>query len=74
MPSRPEWYDPYWKKLDKETVKKLRTMCPRCGSSNTYYNNHYKTWRCARCEHSFVIKGYGGSVPWWRRIFPFLNR
>jgi ribosomal protein S27AE len=71
MPSRPGWSDSYWKKLDKETERKLRTTCPRCGSSDTYYNKHYKTWRCGKCEHSFVVKGLTDSVSWWRRVFPF---
>ncbi len=70
MSGRPTWHDEYWKKLDKSTEKKLRTACPRCGSSNTYYNEHYKTWRCQNCEHSFAIRGFKDR-PWWRRLFPF---
>ncbi len=71
MPGRPGWYDDYWKKLDKETAQKIRTTCPRCGSADTYYNQHYKTWRCGKCEHSFRVKGLGDKVPWWKRLFPF---
>lgn len=70
MSGRPTWHDEYWKRLDKSTEKKLRTACPRCGSSNTYYNEHYKTWRCQNCEHSFAIRGFKDS-PWWKRLFPF---
>ncbi len=70
MPIRPGWSDDYWKQMDKETAKKIRTTCPRCGSSKTYYNKMYQTWRCGKCEHSFVIKGFGGDKePWWKRIF-----
>ncbi len=35
MSSRPGWSDDYWKKLDKETARKLRTSCPKCGSEHT---------------------------------------
>ena len=62
MPIRPSWHDDYWKKLDKETARKVRTTCPRCGSANTYYNKQYKTWRCGKCEHSFVIKGLMSAI------------
>lgn len=73
MPVRPSWRDEYWKKLDKETAKKLRTICPRYGNSNTYYNQQYRTWRCGRCEHSFVIRGLGDKAPWWKRLFGRCN-
>ena len=70
MPGRPGWYDGYWKNLDEETERRLRTTCPKCGSSKTYYNKQFKTWRCGSCEHSYVIQGYGeDKKPWWRRIF-----
>ena len=68
MPSRQTWHDDYWKKLDKKTETRLRSTCPRCGSSNTYYNKRYQTWRCQKCEHSFVIQGLGGEKPWWKRL------
>jgi ribosomal protein L37AE/L43A len=67
MPSRQNWYDDYWKNLDKKTERKLRTTCPQCGSANTYYNKLFGTWRCQNCEHSFVVTGVGGK-PWWRRL------
>lgn len=70
MPVRPSWHDEYWKKLDKETAKKLRTACPRCGSTSTYYNQQYQAWRCGRCEHSFVVEGLDDDkAPWWKRLF-----
>ncbi len=69
MPIRPGWHDEYWKKLDKETAKKIRTTCPHCGSANTYYNKQYQTWRCGRCEYSFVVEGIGDKAPWWKRLF-----
>ncbi len=69
MPVRPGWNDEYWKQLDKETAKKLRTMCPRCGSANTCYNKQYQNWRCGKCEHSFVVEGLSGDKkPWWKRL------
>ena len=68
MSSRPGWNDEYWKKLDKETARKLRTSCPKCGSANTYYNKKYGTWRCGKCEHTFVVEGYGHKVSWWERL------
>lgn len=72
MPVRPGWSDDYWKRMDKETSLKLRTSCPRCGSSRTHFNEQYGTWRCGRCEHSFTVEGIGGSRdkrPWWKRFF-----
>ncbi len=69
MSPRPNWYDNYWEKIDPKTEKKLRTMCPRCGSSETYYNKRYSVWRCANCEHAFRIEGLGERKNWWRRLF-----
>ncbi len=69
MPARPGWHDEYWEQLDKDTARKIRTTCPRCGSSKTYYNKKYKNWRCGRCEHTFTIEGYGDGLPWWKRLF-----
>ncbi len=69
MPSRPGWYEGYWKNLDKDTARKIRSTCPRCGSADTYYNKQFMTWRCGRCEHIFVIKGVSEKVPWWKRLF-----
>ena len=68
MPIRPRWSDGYWNRLDKETARKMRTICPHCGSSETYYNEHYKTWRCNKCEYSFTVKGLGDKKPWWKRL------
>ena len=68
MPGRQNWYDDYWKKLDRKTEKKLRTTCPQCGSANTYYNKRFKTLRCQNCEHSFIVAGVSGNKPWWRRL------
>jgi ribosomal protein L37AE/L43A len=67
MPSRPGWSDSYWKSLTKEEQRKLRTSCPKCGSTNTYYNPKFKVYRCIKCEHSFYVKGMG--EPWWKRLF-----
>ncbi|MCH8864880.1 MAG: hypothetical protein IIB13_05920 [Chloroflexi bacterium] len=69
MPSRPGWYEGYWKNLDKDTARKIRSTCPRCGSADTYYNQQFMTWRCGRCEYIFVIKGVSEKVPWWKRLF-----
>ncbi len=68
MPGRPGWHDAYWKRLDEETARKIRTTCPRCGSSNTYYNEQFRTWRCGRCEYIFTVKGLDHDKPWWKRI------
>ena len=70
MPVRSGWHDDYWKQMDKDTAKKLRTMCPRCGSSKTYYNERYQAWRCGKCEHSFVVEGLDSDEkrPWWKRL------
>ncbi len=68
MGYRPNWNESYWKNLDKETRKTLRTQCPRCGSTKTYYNKQSKVWRCGRCEAAFTVKGLD-ERPWWRRIF-----
>ena len=69
MPIRPGWFEDYWQNLDKKTAAKIRTTCPRCGSAKTYYNEQYRTWRCGRCEHSFVIEGVFKKAPWWKRLF-----
>ncbi|MFC1939803.1 transposase [Chloroflexota bacterium] len=69
MPVRPGWHDAYWKGLDRETSKKIRTTCPRCGSASTYYNKQYRVWRCGKCEYSFVVEGFGDRKPWWKRLF-----
>jgi len=47
----------------------MRTTCPKCGSDRTYYNEMFKVWRCAVCEHSFVVKGVPIGPPWWKRLF-----
>ncbi len=69
MPSRPSWNEEYWQKLDRDTARKVRTVCPKCGSEKTYYNEKFKIWRCAVCEHSWTLKGVGSGVPWWRRLW-----
>ena len=69
MPIRPSWYEDYWDKQDKNVSNKVRTTCPRCGSSRTYFNQQYHVWRCGRCEHSFIIEGLKGRRPWWKRLF-----
>lgn len=69
MPGRPEWHDSYWNKMDKETAKKMRSSCPRCGNSDTFYYKQYGTWRCSKCEHIFVVQGLEENTPWWKRIF-----
>lgn len=69
MSGRANWSPEYWKKLDKDTAKKLLTTCPKCGSDKTYYNAKFKVWRCGKCEHSFVVQGVKGGVSWWKRLF-----
>jgi ribosomal protein L37AE/L43A len=69
MPGRPGWHDEYWDQMDKETARKIRSTCPLCGSSNTYYNKQYGTWRCGKCEHTFVIRGLEEDKPWWKKLF-----
>ena len=69
MGGRPSWRDEYWKRLDKETRRKIRTTCPRCGSGKTYFNQQFHTWRCGRCEHSFFVEGLDNKVSWWKRLF-----
>lgn len=69
MPGRPGWHDEYWDQMDKETAKKIRSTCPRCGSSNTYYNKQYGTWRCGKCENTFVIQGIDDNKSWWKKLF-----
>ncbi|MCD6358947.1 MAG: transposase [Dehalococcoidia bacterium] len=69
MAQRPNWNDSYWEKLDSKTERKLRTMCPHCGSENTYYNEHYKVWRCSNCEHAFTVNGLDKKRSWWQRLF-----
>jgi len=78
MSGRPGWNKEYWQHMDKETARKLRTTCPKCGSNLTYYNKQFKVWRCGRCEHSWVIEGLGrqrehNPNPWWKRFFRWLG-
>jgi ribosomal protein L37AE/L43A len=67
MPGRPGWYEENWRRMDKDTVRKIRTTCPKCGSDKTYYNEKFKVWRCGSCEHSFTVKGLPSEKPWWKR-------
>ena len=53
---RPWWHDDYWKKVDWRQERRMRTTCPFCGSDRTYYNDTYKTWKCLKCEKSFVVE------------------
>jgi ribosomal protein L37AE/L43A len=48
-----------------------QALCPFCGSPKVYYNKHFKTWRCGRCEKSFPSPSYGarGRPSWFRRLF-----
>ena len=66
---RPGWSEEYWRRMDRETANKLRTLCPRCGSDKTYYNEKFKVWRCGACEHSFIVKGLRMGKPWWKKLF-----
>lgn len=70
MPTRPGWDPDYWKNLDKETARKIRSTCPKCGSSDTFYNKQYGNWRCGKCEHIFTVEGLDDDDrPWWKRLF-----
>ena len=69
MPVRPGWHDGYWEQLDKDTARKIRTTCPRCGSADSDYNKQFKTYRCGKCEYIYVVEGYDDKVPWWKRLF-----
>ena len=53
---RPWWHDDYWKTIDWRQERRMRTTCPSCGSDRTYYNEKYKTWKCLKCEKSFVVE------------------
>lgn len=38
----------------------IRTKyCPFCGSIKISYSEHFKSWKCNRCEKSFDIPTYG---------------
>lgn len=69
MPARPGWYKENWRRMDKDTARKMRTTCPKCGSERTYYNEKFKVWRCAVCEHTFTVKGVRAGTPWWKKLF-----
>jgi hypothetical protein len=51
-----------------KTVKKL---CPKCKSSKIYYNPHFQSWKCVKCEHSFTLEG--GRSLWDRTIGRLLS-
>jgi ribosomal protein L37AE/L43A len=56
--------------MDRDTEKNIRTTCPECGSSKTYYNERFKVWRCGKCEAAFKVSGFGEEKrPWWKRLF-----
>ena len=38
---------------------KGRALCPFCGSPDVYYNKHYRSWRCGKCEKTFPSPSYG---------------
>lgn len=67
---RPWWYFEYWNKLSWRQERKMRTSCPYCGNNRTYYNAHYKTWKCLVCEKSFIVHGlpYTGKGQLGRRV------
>jgi hypothetical protein len=39
-----------------------RALCPYCGSSDIYFNEYYRSWRCAKCEKSFPMPSYGSGT------------
>lgn len=55
--------------IDKtEDSARPQGHCPFCGSEGVYYNEHYRVWRCGRCEKSFPSPSYGsGQTPPVRR-------
>ena len=52
----PRREDEYWA---SEKEGRGRGLCPFCGRSNIYYNEHYRSWRCGNCEKSFPSPAYG---------------
>ncbi len=52
----PKREDEFWAGMEK---RQGRGLCPFCGSSDVYYNESYKSWRCAKCEKSFPTPSYG---------------
>ena len=66
----PKREDEYWAGTKEP---RGRGLCPFCGSSNIYYNEYFKSWRCARCEKSFPSpsygqgKGFGKEARWFGR-------
>ncbi|MEW6034523.1 MAG: hypothetical protein AB1603_06690 [Chloroflexota bacterium] len=64
---RPWWQDSYWKRLQSQQSRRVRSTCPFCGSDKVYYNERFRVWRCGACERSFSLKGMGGG--WWRRMW-----
>ncbi len=54
----PKREDEYWA-AQKES--RGAPLCPRCGSTKVYYNRHYRSWRCGRCEYSFPTPSYGAG-------------
>ena len=48
MPKREDWDWSSWKH------KKSRFMCPYCGNDTISYDTFNKSWRCMKCEESFI--------------------
>lgn len=73
---RPWWHDNYWENLDSERSRKLRILCPHCGSDKVYFNKRFRVWRCGKCEGSFTVKvvegGWGKQL--WDRIVSSIKR
>jgi len=45
--------------MPRREEERGRGLCPFCGSSNVYYNKHYRSWKCTKCEKSFPSPSYG---------------
>jgi len=48
MPKKEDWDWSSWKN------KKSRFLCPYCGNDTINYDPFNKSWRCMKCEESFI--------------------
>jgi ribosomal protein L37AE/L43A len=43
----------------REGSKERRFLCPDCASDKIVYNTHFKSWKCLKCEKSFIYPSSG---------------
>ena len=63
MGGRPGWNKEYWKRLDRETERKLRTTCPKCGSTRPTTTSSSASGAAAVASTPGRSRGWGKACP-----------